>query len=196
MFPRIRNFAETHFISVTAVLCIVTAFLLFFFLALNNMRKEPPAVRPQPENETVYEPFEETLTGGFVISSETRIIYECHYGDGIVEETEESPPFFMLNGTLGEFGAAFADWEITSLNADRITLRKDIPGNSPQNYVIGVSDGRVAVFYLEITDGTYIKEITDIPVIGLPYEEQLRLEQGISITGDEKLTLAMQNYDS
>ena len=60
-------------------------------------------------------------------------------------------------------------------------------------YVLGASDGFVAVFYY---DRPGIKEVTRTPTSSLTEKEFNRLSEGVNIYTEEQLVRILQDYDS
>ena len=60
-------------------------------------------------------------------------------------------------------------------------------------YVLGTSEGYVAVFY---AGAMSLKERTERPVIALSEEEQQRLVEGIPIFTEEQLVRTLEDYGS
>jgi hypothetical protein len=131
------------------------------------------------------------ITGG------TRMVYEYHYlNEGLVERAEEAPPYFLLNVDGGRLRELFLDWEVVSFTPERVVLRKDIAVRRDPRYVVGELNGYVAVFYTEEVNGTYVKEMLNMPVQTLPAADRARLAAGISVHGDEALMKILQDYGS
>ncbi|MBE6011148.1 MAG: hypothetical protein E7234_01150 [Lachnospiraceae bacterium] len=127
----------------------------------------------------------------------TKMIYEYYYKDDRnTERSEEEPPHFMIGKTKEEMEITFDQWEIVKFTEEEVIMRRQMEGSSAQNYIVGVQDGYVAVFYNEAIDGAKIKEITDTPVSALPEDERQKLLDGISISGEEALMRLLEDYTS
>lgn len=131
------------------------------------------------------------------IAENTTIIYEYLYDeDGLIDRAEEDSPTILLDMSRSEVERNFADWAIISFTPGEVVLRKTVSGKSGQYYVVGEYDGYIAVFYESEDYGAYLKEITDVPVIGFPTEERERLRAGIHVTGNEELSKILEAYGS
>jgi len=130
------------------------------------------------------------------IRADTTIVYEYHHEDGQTDTSQEAAPYFLIGMTEEEMTSQFTDWKVVEFSADKVVMRREIPGKSGQYYIVGVKDGYVAVFYQTPINGTNLKEITDTPVSTLPASDRQRLEDGIEITGDAALARIMQDYGS
>lgn len=127
----------------------------------------------------------------------TKMIYEYYYkGDKNTERAEEAPPHFMIGKTKAEMEITFDQWEIVKFTEEEVIMRRQMEGSSTQNYIVGVQDGYVAVFYNEAIDGAKIKEVTDTPISALPEDEKQKLLNGISISGEEALLRLLEDYTS
>lgn len=134
---------------------------------------------------------------GEKIEPATKMVYEYYYTkDSTTQRAEEEPPYYMIGKTKEEMEAIFDEWEIVSFSKDAVVMRKSIDAGSAQSYIVGVQDGFVAVFYTEAMDGAKIKEVTDTPISALPKEDQKKLLEGISISGDDALIRLLEDYGS
>ncbi|MCL2169016.1 MAG: hypothetical protein FWB74_03215 [Defluviitaleaceae bacterium] len=128
------------------------------------------------------------------ISAGTIITYE-HYNPQTSEhETrlEFAPP--ALQGlTQPELSLMFADWRVLSFSPYNVHLRQN-PELSSRSFTISVHEGFIAVFYDD--DKTHVKELTTRPASALPIQEQMRLLEGIRVTGNEELIRALEDFGS
>lgn len=134
------------------------------------------------------------------IKPSTKIIYNYYYEDeGFYESTDEMAPEFLIGMNAEELKNTFAnsDWKVNNFSGSEVVLQKNIAKSEKQNYVIGIKNGYVAVFYNENKlGGLNLKEVTNTPVNSLSPEEQKRLKNGIKISGNNNLLLVMQDYES
>lgn len=135
-----------------------------------------------------------------IIKPSTKIIYNYYYEDeGFCESTNEMAPQFLIGMNAEELKNTFAnsDWKINNFSGLEVVLQKNISKSEKQNYVIGIKNGYVAVFYHENKlCALNLKEVTNTPVNSLSPEEQERLKNGIKISGNDNLLLVMQDYES
>ena len=102
------------------------------------------------------------------------------YAVGNTQEVAASPPephVYKLSSTTSPAAVAPAT------EAD----------NTAPKYVLGASDGFVAVFYYNRPD---IKELTRTPTSSLTTDEFNRLSEGVYIYNEEQLVRILQDYDS
>ncbi|MDR1532449.1 MAG: BofC C-terminal domain-containing protein [Clostridiales bacterium] len=149
-----------------------------------------------PDNEAA-EVLADAESSAARITGATKMIYEYHYlDDGTTERSEEAPPYFLVNLDGGGLREMFVDWEIVSFSAERVVMRKNIADKVERQYVVGVLNGYVAVFYSQSREGASLKELLNMPVSALPEAERTRLEKGIRVIGDEALVRILQDYGS
>jgi hypothetical protein len=59
-------------------------------------------------------------------------------------------------------------------------------------YKLGVQDGYITVYY----GGGPVKEVTALPTDALPFDEKLRLSEGIPVYDEAELVMLLQDYGS
>lgn len=139
----------------------------------------------------------EIVSPAAIIMPSTQMVYNYYYEeDGCVESTSETAPHFLIGMNETDLKNTFNDWLVQNFSKDKVVMQKNISGLSNQHYVIGIKDGYIAVFYQENINGTKLKEMTNTPVNSLALEERKRLEDGIKISGDDKLIAILQDYES
>jgi hypothetical protein len=137
-------------------------------------------------------------TGGLPrITPSTLMIYEYHIeGTDQFEIAEEFPSQFLLNMNRAQLAATFIDWQIISFSEDEVHLRQII-SIAERQFTISVYNGFIAVFYdNDTSDSSKIKELTNRPISALPFEEQERLRVGITVTGNDELIRALEDFGS
>ena len=142
----------------------------------------------------------EHFSSEIIVTPSTKIIYKYYYeDDGFSETTSELAPEFLIGMNKNELKKTFAHshWKINNFSRETVVLQKNISATNKQNYILGVKNGYVAVFYQEKNlDGLKLKEVTNTPISSLSLEEQKRLNIGIKVSGEDKLVLIMQDYES
>ena len=131
------------------------------------------------------------------IKENTKIIYE--YVDknfNLIKKREEYAPDFMIGKTREDLKSVLSSWYVVTFLENEVILRKVIKTYIPENYIIGEKDGYITIFYDEHIDGSNVKEITDIPILHFPEEEQERLRKGIKVSGMDELIRRMEDYSS
>ena len=115
------------------------------------------------------------------ITPSTKMVYRYNFADdGVTEEVEEEPSYFLIDLTLSDLLKYYSTWDIVSFSSKEVVMEKTIYGPSMQRYVVGVN----------------LKEITSIPVDALSEEERLRLTQGIKVIGKDSLARVLEDYSS
>lgn len=131
------------------------------------------------------------------ITPSTKMVYEYYYTeDGVTQTLEDVPPYFLLDMTLEDMKKVYTDWQIVSFSSKEVVMRKTVEAKSNEQYIIGEQNGYVAVFYKEPQHGIILHEITNTPLSALPLEERERLQEGISVIGDENLSKILSDYTS
>ncbi len=145
----------------------------------------------------IYMPQKNLSPSSIIILPSTKIVYDYYYEeDGCVESTSEYAPHFLIGMKENELKNIFSDWQVKNFSKEKVVMQKNISGLSYQHYVIGIKDGYVAVFYQNQVNGTNLKEITNTPVSSLTADDRKRLEEGIKISGEDKLIAILQDYES
>jgi len=127
-----------------------------------------------------------------VITPITQIIYEYYDEERGFFSTTQPPADMLLGKTAEEIAAFFADWYVLRFDGDIVHLRQSTDIQR-RNYIIGVVDGYIAVFY---DNGSFVKELTNRPVAALAEEEQQRLMEGIEVRGNDELMRALEDFSS
>jgi hypothetical protein len=109
----------------------------------------------------------------------------------VTDENSDAPP---RNGVLAaEIASPSPYQQENSIVVDVYdTEDASLPTPSPDYFIIGEYEGKVAVFYPDMT----IKEITEKPISSLSQEDAASLSAGIRVYDDESLFRLLQDYDS
>lgn len=127
------------------------------------------------------------------ITPSTKLVYQYYYEeDGQMIESEEQPPYFMIDMTREEMQEKYPDWQVQSFSEEEVVMRKSVQQKSHETYRLGIHEGYVAVYY----ENGVIKDILDTPISALTEEERQRLEKGIVVTGEERLIRLLEDYTS
>lgn len=130
------------------------------------------------------------------ITASTKMVYEYFYEtDKSMEVVEDTPPYYLIDIGREELIKNYDDWKVLKFSDKEVVMRKNISGEGRQNYIIGIYEGYVAVFYDKEINGTKLMEITNTPVEALPDEEKERLKKGIAVKGQNELIRILENYD-
>lgn len=192
-------------INFFAWILVLFALLLILFLIYEftsrkfNMAKNFFYDKQKNKNISMFDG-QENFSSEIIVTPSTKIIYKYYYeDDGFSETTSELAPEFLIGMNKNELKKTFAHshWKINNFSREKVVLQKNISATNKQNYVLGVKDGYVAVFYQEKNlSGLKLKEITNTPINSLSLDEQKRLNGGIKVSGEDKLILIMQDYES
>lgn len=131
------------------------------------------------------------------INENTIMVYEYYYkGDNKTDSSSEVAPYFLIDKTEKQLKEIFPNWDIATFELNKVVLRKTVEGNIVEQYVVGVSEGYIAVFHKEPINDNTLKEVTDIPLGVLPLEEQEKLSAGIQVSGEDELAKILEDYGS
>lgn len=128
----------------------------------------------------------------------TRIVYQYYYtGDNVMEEHTDIPPDYIIGMKFSDLMNYYPNWQIISFSGKQVVMRKIINDTSDRHYIVSQQDGYIAVFYESGEEnGSALHEMTDISIDTLTHEEQVRLNDGIYVRGDEELYRILEDYGS
>ena len=181
----------------------LAGFMLYSILAGSNAHESLTASYLQADDDYGYENYAQPVfleivhhDDGIVrISQGTLITFQYYRPDSSeFENSEEHAPPALIGLTQSELALMFADWRIVSFTPYHVRLQQN-PLLSQQQFIISVHDGFIAVFY-DNGEGMGLKELTARPIAALPEGEQIRLIEGIRVTGNEELIRALEDFDS
>lgn len=155
--------------------------------------QEPEIQEPETEPESA-----QTATAeGPRIEEETTMVFEYYDTTGaLVSSREEEPAFFLLGLDREGLAEAYPDWELLVFSNQEAVLRRTVSAPADREFVVGVYEGRIAVFYWEAEQGNSLYQLTDIPVAALSQEERERLTAGIRVKGENALAQILEDYGS
>ena len=146
-------------------------------------------ITPPPEPEHTSAPLR--------IKPSTKLIFESFYqADNQAKVTNQAPPYFLLGLPQSRFQEYYPDWDIVEFNEDAVKLRRTIPVESDDRYVLGVKDNYVAVYQKSDNGSVSLKEVTATPIGALSQDEQNRLISGIYIQNEIQLAQMLEDYGS
>ena len=147
------------------------------------------------QNKTAYA--ESTASTKQVITENTKLIFRYFYTlDRVTKECMETAPTYLYGLNMEQLADVYKDWEIIRFSSERVIMRTVIEGMSTEVYLIGESEGQVAVYLNDPEKGPILKEKTDIPISVLPKEEIQKIKSGISVIGEEVLVKLLSDYSS
>lgn len=95
-----------------------------------------------------------------------------------------------------QFRTAYSDWNVEKFSPDEIVVSRELNEKCPNHYVIKEREGMVAVYYQKPENGVLLKEITNIPIMNLPNEDQKRLKKGIEVNSNQALAELLEDFGS
>ena len=132
-----------------------------------------------------------------VITENTRLICRYFYTlDRVTKECMETAPAYLYGLDMEQLADLYKDWEIIRFSSERVIMRTVIDGMSTEVYLIGESEGQIAVYLDDPEKGPILKEKTDIPISVLPEEEIEKISAGIQVIGEESLVKILSDYSS
>lgn len=148
-------------------------------------------VEPYAALETASENDEDAVR----INKNTKIIYEYVYPDNEHAQSEEASPYFLIGLTEKELTEIYYGWDITVFTEDSVIMRKQLKAGS-ERYIVGIKDGYVAVFYDGVQKSDNVKEVTATPINALTPDEQIKLKEGVYVSGRDNLIKILEDYGS
>jgi len=131
------------------------------------------------------------------IKPSTKMIYEYFYqADNRTVVNDQAPPYFLLDQPQDKIKDYYPDWDIVEFDESRVKLRRTIPAQSDDHYVLGVKDNYVAVYQKTNTGSVSLKEVTATPISSLSIDEQNKLISGITVQNDNQLAKMLEDYGS
>jgi hypothetical protein len=147
------------------------------------------------QNKTVYA--ESTAGTKQVITKNTKLICRYFYTlDRVTKEYMETAPAYLHGLNMEQLSDIYKDWEIIRFSSERVIMRTVIEGMSTEVYLIGETEGKIAVYLDDPEKGPILKEKTDIPLSVLPEEEIEKIRAGIQVIGEESLVKILSDYSS
>ena len=138
-----------------------------------------------------------TLQEKQVIGADTKMIYQYFYSrDKMVKEQIEQAPIFLQGLDMEQLKSVYTGWQILFFSPEKVILRCKIEGLSSETYILGESEGFLAVFYEDTEKNICLKEKTELPISALPDGEAMQLREGIHVTGEENLAKLLGDFMS
>ena len=109
--------------------------------------------------------------------------------DDIVNMTEEQFRKYM--------GENYSNIKILSFSVKEIVLREERNHLCPNHYIIGESDGKIAIYGIDERGDKYLTRVfKDYSISLLKEVDQLRLKAGIVVDSEEELSDVLENFIS
>ncbi len=116
---------------------------------------------------------------------------ECSHFD--YEEVEL--PKELINLTEQEVEDYYKDWEVDKFSENELVLSKEINGYCNQHFVIKLAEDIVKVFQMGTLGELNEYQKTDIARDYLPEEDIRKLEEGIMVYGEGKLSSVLEDFE-
>lgn len=132
-----------------------------------------------------------------VIDANTTIVYQFFYTrDRVTKEQIEPAPVFLQGVDPEQLQSIYNGWQILLFSPEKVILRCRIDGLSSEAYLLGESDGCLAVFYEDAGKALHLKEKTELPLSALPDGEARQIREGMRVTGEENLAKVLSDLMS
>ncbi len=116
---------------------------------------------------------------------------ECSHFD--YEEAEL--PHELVNLTQEEVEEYYAGWEVEKFAKDQLVLTKEIDGYCNQHFLIKLDNDLVNIYRVGTLGELNQYQATDISKDYLPEEDIGKLEEGIPVFGEGKLSAILEDYE-
>lgn len=104
-------------------------------------------------------------------------------------------PIELVNLTRQEVEDYYPDWEVEEFETNKLVLCKEIDGYCNEHFLIRLDDENINIYRLA-TNGNLIEyKKTDISREYLPQEDIQKLEEGISVFGEGKLSSVLEDFE-
>ena len=131
------------------------------------------------------------------ITESTKMVYQYYYkNEGVMEESEEVPPYFLLGFDFNDMLEYYPDWQIVSFSSKEVVMRKIVEEKNEESFIVTQKDGYIAVYYEDKDEGRTLYEITETPISTLTHEEQVRINDGIIVKSEYELAKILAEYNS
>ncbi len=202
----------------SGVLCFGTAFYVYRNSSINNdvQNNKAESVYQSENQEQIEEVTENTddntvktenvdntedhlqmVIADNTITESTKMVYQYYYkNEGVMEESEEVPPYFLLGFDFNDMLEYYPDWQIVSFSSKEVVMRKIVEEKNEESFIVTQKDGYIAVYYEDKDDGRTLYEITETPISTLTHEEQVRINDGIIVKSEYELAKILAEYNS
>jgi len=104
-------------------------------------------------------------------------------------------PEEMVNRTKEEIETEYIEWEIEEFSTEQMKLIKKVEGVCNQHYILRPKDGVVAIYKTDQNGNETLQEETAIATEYLTTEDLEKLENGISVYGEENLNAMIEDFE-
>lgn len=136
------------------------------------------------------------------ISPNTTIEYVIYYlqcGHKVEKTGKASNDIINLNeeGLQSFINRSHPNWRVTLFSSERVVIEIDKDQLCSNHYIIGVKDGKIAIFEVN-EDGERVldKVLENAPISMLKLVDQEKLKQGIIVNSKEEISDILENFIS
>lgn len=193
------NRSKTFVIITFVLVLFILSFVYGYYLMGKRINKKPinssdDIEKPRNELEIVKE--NEVISPNTFI--EKKIYYKkCNH---TITETELADEV-LINKSEEQFRKYmqenYQNVKIVSFSTQRILLREERNHLCPNHYIIGESDGKIAIFKIDESGERVLDKVfKDYPIDLLKDIDQQKLKEGIIVDSEEELSDVLENFIS
>ena len=186
-------------VSFSAVLFLIS-FITGYKIMNYRAKQEPLALNKDNENNSNLDL--EILMEEETISPNTNIVLKTYYNacqhsivnfksadDEIINMTKEQYEKYITEN--------YPNIKIIHFSVEEIILREEKNHLCPNHYIIGESDGYIAIYGIDENGKKFLDKVfTDYPISLLKEVDQKNLINGIIVDSEEELTDVLENFIS
>jgi len=178
---------------------VIVASFTFSYLLFRDGQLENEDYLTKLEQKEIIEPKPEAVKNIINENTEivTRVIYEQ---TGQEELSKVKATQDMVGLTKEDLERVYNGWIIDEFTPSKVQLtlvvKSHAEGSALTQYYLGIKDGQVAVFKDPPGPKATLKELTKIPIKGLPEQEVKDLEKGIEVKSEEELLGILEGLSS
>jgi hypothetical protein len=167
----------------------------YFYLNTRNDQKKSSKIDNSILNNNVKNEYIATESRKEKVSPNAKLITTiCYKKCGHTESETKSVPNDIVNMTEDEIKEKYKDWEINYFTNKEISLYKEVEENCLEYYKIGVENGLIIIYRLNIEGEEEVYETTNIYYEYLPEKDQEELKNKIEVFGKENLNAVLENF--
>ncbi len=193
------NKSKTFVIISFALALFIFSFVYGYYLMGKRISKKP--ISSSDEIEKINNELE-IVKDSEVISPNTFVEKKIHYkkcnhtltntdlaDEALVNKSEDEFRKYMQDN--------YQNVKITSFSTQRILLREERNHLCPNHYIIGESDGKIAIYKIDESGEKVLDKVfKDYPINLLKNIDQEKLKEGIIVDSEEELSDVLENFIS
>ncbi len=182
-----------------ALVLFVVSFIYGYYLMGKRIGKKPLSSSDEIDksnNEMEIVKDDQNISPNTFI--EKKIYYKkCNHTVTITELADET----LINMSEKEYRKYMQDnypnIEVKSFSTQRILLKEERNHLCPNHYIIGESDGKIAIFKIDESGEKILDKVfKDYPISLLKDIDQEKLKEGIIVDSEEELSDVLENFIS